>query len=87
MIATQLPGITASAIQQNRSVDLTNALVEAYSVLVYCNLSNQCITNNILPGLKYLDSLVNLVVPQQKKAVHLLLREIESRTTTNNIDR
>ncbi|XP_014219882.1 lisH domain and HEAT repeat-containing protein KIAA1468 homolog [Copidosoma floridanum] len=83
VIATHLTGITASAIQHNPRDDLTNALVEAYSVLVYCNLSNQCIVNAILPGLKYLDSLVNTVAPQQKEAVRLLLREIELKTSKN----
>ncbi|OXU27774.1 hypothetical protein TSAR_009523 [Trichomalopsis sarcophagae] len=79
VIATQLTGITASALQQNRKPDLANALVEAYSVLVYCTLSNQCVNNAILPGLKYLEGLVSQVVPQQKDAVRSLLREIESK--------
>ena len=79
MIATQLTGITASTLQQNRRPDLANALVEAYSTIVYCPLSNQCITNAILPGLKYLDSLVNQVVPHHKDAVRTLVREIESK--------
>lgn len=72
-------GITASALQQNKKPDLANALVEAYSVLVYCTLSNQCVNNTILPGLKCLEGLVNQVVPQQKDAVRSLLREIESK--------
>lgn len=79
MIATHLAGITASTLQQGRKVELVNALVEAYSVLVYCTLSNQCIANTVLPGLKYLDSLVNQVTSQHKEVVRSLLREIESK--------
>ncbi|XP_058801173.1 RAB11-binding protein RELCH homolog [Phymastichus coffea] len=89
VIATQLTGITASALQQqhSRKVELTNALVEAYSVLVYCTVSNQCVTNTIHPGLKYLESLVNQIVPQQKDAVRSLLREIDSRGMAPKMDR
>ncbi|XP_011504966.1 PREDICTED: lisH domain and HEAT repeat-containing protein KIAA1468 homolog [Ceratosolen solmsi marchali] len=79
VIATHLAGIAASALQQSRRVDLVNALVEAYSVLVYCTLSNQCIAGTVLPGLKYLDSLVNQVTPQHKEVMRSLLREIESK--------
>ncbi|KAG7187845.1 hypothetical protein KM043_016879 [Ampulex compressa] len=79
VIATQLTGITASALQQGRKVDLVNVLVEAYSVLVYCPLSNQCVSGVLLPGLKYLETLVNQCLPQQKETVRSLLREAESR--------
>lgn len=82
VIATQLTGITASSLQQNKSLDLVNALVEAYSVLVYCPLSNNCIAGAIFPGLKYLDTLVNQVAPHQKDTIRSLLREIESRKDT-----
>ncbi|XP_024935495.1 lisH domain and HEAT repeat-containing protein KIAA1468 isoform X2 [Cephus cinctus] len=78
VIATQLAGITASALQQPRKTDLVNALVEAYCVLVYCPLGSQCINGVLLPGLKYLETLVNQVLPQQKEAVRSLLREAES---------
>lgn len=88
VIATQLTGITASALQQGQRLDLTNALIEAYSVLVYCNVSNQCINSAVLPGLKYLDALVNQVMPHQKEVVRSLLREIESKKdTSKNLDR
>lgn len=79
VIATQLMGITSSALQQGRKIDLISALVEAYSVLVYCPLSNQCVSGVLLPGLKYLEQLVNQYLPQQKEAVRSLLREAESR--------
>ena len=79
MIATQLTGITASVLQQNRKIELANALVEAYSVLVYCPLSNQCVAGVLLPGLKYLDALTNQVLPHQKETVRSLLKEAESR--------
>lgn len=79
VIATQLAGITASALHQGRKIELTNGLVEAYSVLVYCPLSNQCVSGVLLPGLKYLEQLVNQCLPQQKEAVRSLLREAESR--------
>ncbi|CAK9833252.1 RAB11-binding protein RELCH, partial [Anthophora retusa] len=79
VIATQLKEITSSALQQGRKVDLVSALVEAYSVLVYCPLSNQCVSGVLLPGLKCLEQLVNQYLPQQKEAVRSLLREAESR--------
>lgn len=72
-------GITSSALQQGRKIDLISALAEAYSVLVYCPLSNQCVSGVLLPGLKYLEQLVNQYLPQQKEAVRSLLREAESR--------
>ncbi|XP_015186893.1 PREDICTED: lisH domain and HEAT repeat-containing protein KIAA1468 homolog isoform X1 [Polistes dominula] len=78
VIATQLTGITTTAIRRNRKVDLCNALVEAYSVLVYCPLSNQCISGVVLPGLRHLETLVNQSLPQQKETVKSLLREAES---------
>ena len=80
----QLTGMTASALQQNRNADLANSLVEAFSVLVYCNLSNQCIANTITPGLKYLENLVNQVVPHQKDSIRMLLKEIESKKETSS---
>lgn len=73
-----MTGITATAMQQNRKVDLCNALVEAYSVLVYCPLSNQCISGVILPGLRHLETLINQNLPQQRETVKSLLREAES---------
>ncbi|XP_012276159.1 lisH domain and HEAT repeat-containing protein KIAA1468 homolog isoform X2 [Orussus abietinus] len=79
VIATQLTGIAASALQQGRKLDLANSLVEAYSILVYCPLSNQCVTGALLPGLRYLETLVNQVLPQQRDKVRSLLREAESR--------
>ncbi|XP_003702013.2 RAB11-binding protein RELCH homolog isoform X1 [Megachile rotundata] len=79
VVATQLVGITSSALQQGRKIDLINALVEAYSVLVYCPLSNQCVSGVLVPGLKCLEQLVNQYLPQQKEAVRSLLREAESR--------
>ncbi|CAL7935188.1 unnamed protein product [Xylocopa violacea] len=79
VIATQLTGITSSALQQGRKIDLVTALVEAYSVLVYCPLSNQCVSGVLLPGLRCLEQLVNQYLPQQKEAVRSLLREAESR--------
>ncbi|XP_014225659.1 lisH domain and HEAT repeat-containing protein KIAA1468 homolog [Trichogramma pretiosum] len=88
VIATQLTGITASTLQKYRNVELANALVEAYSVIVYCNLSNQCMVNLIAPGLKYLDNLVNQVVPLQKDTVRALLREVDSKKDTpSKLDR
>lgn len=79
VIATQLMGITSSALQQSRKIDLISSLIEAYSVLVYCPLSNQCVSGVLLPGLKYLEQLVNQYLPQQKETVRSLLRETESR--------
>lgn len=79
VIATQLNGITTLALQQNRKIDLINALVEAYSVLVYCPLSNQCVSGVLVSGLKNLEQLVTQYLPQQREAVRSLLREAESR--------
>lgn len=79
IIATQLSTIASFALQQTRKVELVNALVEAYSVLVYCPLSSQCVSGVVLPGLRHLEILVNQCLPQQKDAVRSLLREAESR--------
>ncbi|EZA59311.1 hypothetical protein X777_15955 [Ooceraea biroi] len=79
IIATQLSTIASFALQQSRKVELVNALVEAYSVLVYCPLSSQCVSGVVLPGLRHLETLVNQCLPQQKDAVRSLLRETESR--------
>ncbi|XP_031826270.1 RAB11-binding protein RELCH homolog isoform X2 [Nomia melanderi] len=79
VIATQLTGIASFALQQDRKVDLISALVEAFSVLVYCPLSYQCVSNVLLPGLKSLEQLATQYLPQQKDTVKSLLREIESR--------
>ncbi|XP_076658534.1 RAB11-binding protein RELCH homolog [Halictus rubicundus] len=79
VIATQLTTIASFTLQQGRKFDLINALVEAFSVLVYCPLSYQCVSNVLLPGLKCLEQLVAHHLPQQEDAVKSLLREIESR--------
>jgi len=71
--------IASFALQQNRKIELVNGLVEAYSVLVYCPLSSQCVSGVVLPGLRHLEILVNQCLPQQKDAVRSLLKEIESR--------
>lgn len=79
VIATHLSTIASFALQQSRKIELVNALVEAYSVLVYCPLSGQCVSGVVLPGLRHLETLVNQCLPQQKDAVRSLLREAESR--------
>ncbi|XP_012535245.1 RAB11-binding protein RELCH homolog isoform X2 [Monomorium pharaonis] len=79
IIATYLSTIASFALQQSRKLELVNALVEAYSVLVYCPLSSQCVSGIVLPGLKHLETLVNQCLPQQKDAVRSLLREVESK--------
>ncbi|XP_032664544.1 RAB11-binding protein RELCH homolog [Odontomachus brunneus] len=79
IIATQLSAIATFALQQNRKIELVNTLVEAYSVLVYCPLSSQCVSGVVVPGLRHLETLVNQCLPQQKDAVRSLLRETESR--------
>lgn len=79
VIATQLTAITTSAAHQSRKTELVNALVEAYSVLVYCPLSNHCVSGIILPGLKCLEQSVNQCLPQQREAVRSLVKEAESR--------
>ncbi|KAL0118085.1 hypothetical protein PUN28_009038 [Cardiocondyla obscurior] len=79
IIATHLSTIASFALQQNRKIELVNALVEAYSVLVYCPLSSQCVSGVVLPGLRNLEILVNQCLPQQKDAVRSLMREAESR--------
>ncbi|XP_039313074.1 RAB11-binding protein RELCH homolog isoform X2 [Solenopsis invicta] len=79
IIATHLSTIASFALQQSRKIELVNALVEAYSVLVYCPLSSQCVSGIVLPGLRHLETLVNQCLPQQKDAVRSLLREAESR--------
>lgn len=79
IIATQLLAIAVFALQQSRKTELVNALVEGYSVLVYCSLSSQCVSGVIIPGLRHLETLVNQCLPQQKDAVRSLLREAESR--------
>ncbi|XP_066591487.1 RAB11-binding protein RELCH homolog [Prorops nasuta] len=79
VIATQLTGITASALQQSRKSELVNTLVDAYSILVYCPLRGRCISQVLLPGLKYLEILVNQNSPQLKETVRSFIREAESR--------
>ncbi|XP_014473409.1 PREDICTED: lisH domain and HEAT repeat-containing protein KIAA1468 homolog isoform X2 [Dinoponera quadriceps] len=79
IIATQLSAIAAFALQQSRKIELVSALVEAYSVLVYCPLSGQCVSGVVVPGLRHLETLVNQCLPQQKDTVRSLLRETESR--------
>ncbi|XP_024886133.1 lisH domain and HEAT repeat-containing protein KIAA1468 homolog [Temnothorax curvispinosus] len=79
IIATHLSTIASFALQQSRKIELVNVLVEAYSVLVYCPLSSQCVSGVVLPGLRHLETLVNQCLPQQKDAVRSLLREAESR--------
>ncbi|XP_011883081.1 PREDICTED: lisH domain and HEAT repeat-containing protein KIAA1468 homolog [Vollenhovia emeryi] len=79
IIATHLSMIASFALQQSRKIELVSALVEAYSVLVYCPLSSQCVSGVVLPGLRHLETLVNQCLPQQKDAVRSLLREAESR--------
>ncbi|EFN67746.1 LisH domain and HEAT repeat-containing protein KIAA1468 [Camponotus floridanus] len=79
VIATQLSTIASFALQHSRKIELVNALVEAYSVLVYCPLSSQCVSGIVLPGLRHLEILVNQCLPQQKDAVRSLLREAESK--------
>lgn len=79
VIATHLSSIASFALQQSRKIELINALVEAYSVLVYCPLSGQCVSGVVLPGLRHLETLVNQCLPQQKDAVRSLLREAESK--------
>ncbi|KAL6426044.1 hypothetical protein ACFW04_008967 [Cataglyphis niger] len=79
IIATQLSTIASFALQHSRKIELVNALVEAYSVLVYCPLSSQCVSGIVLPGLRHLEILVNQCLPQQKDAVRSLLREAESK--------
>ncbi|KAM0725477.1 RAB11-binding protein RELCH [Formica fusca] len=79
IIATQLSTIASFALQHSRKIELVNALVEAYSVLVYCPLSSQCVSGIVLPGLRHLETLVNQCLPQQKDAVRSLLREAESK--------
>ncbi|XP_012223943.1 RAB11-binding protein RELCH homolog isoform X2 [Linepithema humile] len=79
VIATQLSSIASFALQQSRKIELVNALVEAYSVLVYCPLSSQCVSGVVLPGLRHVETLVNQCLPQQKDTVRSLLREAESK--------
>ncbi|XP_070166057.1 RAB11-binding protein RELCH homolog [Polyergus mexicanus] len=79
IIATQLSTIASFALQHSRKIELVNALVEAYSVLVYCPLSSQCVSGIVLPGLRHLEILVNQCLPHQKDAVRSLLREAESK--------
>lgn len=75
----QLSTIASFALQHSRKIELVNTLVEAYSVLVYCPLSSQCVSGIVLPGLRHLETLVNQCLPQQKDAVRSLLREAESK--------
>ena len=82
VVAGQLMAITITvAINQSRAraVEIANALVEAYSTLVYCSLSNRCILAVVLPGLAHLENLVDNVLPQQKETVRSLICEIEAR--------
>ncbi|KYQ57830.1 hypothetical protein ALC60_03186 [Trachymyrmex zeteki] len=79
IIATHLSTIASFALQQSHKIELINALVEAYSVLVYCPLSSQCVSGVVLPGLRHLETLVNQCLPQQRDAVRSLLREAESK--------
>lgn len=77
VITTQLTGITASALHQNRRADLASALVDAYSIVVYCSLSDKCVTGVLLPGLRHLENLVGQAA--QRENVRSLIREAESR--------
>ncbi|KAH0560681.1 RAB11-binding protein RELCH homolog [Cotesia glomerata] len=82
VIAPHLAGITASASQQPHKVELTTALLDAYSVLVYSSLSDRCTMSVLLPGLKYLETLTNQLLPHQRDSVKSLIREAESRHNT-----
>lgn len=79
IIVTQLTGITASALQQAPNINLASALLDAYSTLIYCSLSDNSVTGVLLPGLKYLETLINHVLPHQKENVLLLIREAQLR--------
>ncbi|KAG5317288.1 K1468 protein, partial [Pseudoatta argentina] len=79
IIAMHLSTIASFALQQSHKIELINALVEAYSVLVYCPLSSQCISGVVLPALRHLETLVNQHLLQQRDAVRSLLREAESK--------
>ncbi|KAJ8683790.1 hypothetical protein QAD02_019582 [Eretmocerus hayati] len=79
IVAPRLTSIASSMLQGESKADLTIALVEAYSVLVYCSLSDKSVNGAILPGLKYLEVLVNQLVPQHKDTLRILLREIEAK--------
>ncbi|KAF7994246.1 hypothetical protein HCN44_003336 [Aphidius gifuensis] len=88
IIATQLTVITSTALQQNRRVDLAGVLLDAYSILVYCSLSDKCVFDILLPGLRYLDNLIEQLIPQKKDIVRSLIREAESRQNhTKTIER
>lgn len=79
VIATHLGNIAASSLQHGPTTDVGNALIEAYSILVYCHLSSSCVTNVLLPGLRSLETLANQILPGQEETVRTLLREAESR--------
>ncbi|XP_057332305.1 RAB11-binding protein RELCH homolog [Microplitis mediator] len=83
VIAPHLAGITVSASQQTQKAELTTVLLDAYSVLVYSSLSDRCITGVLLPGLKYLETLTNQLLPHQRDSVKSLIREAESRHNTS----
>ncbi|KAK0082778.1 hypothetical protein PV325_009838 [Microctonus aethiopoides] len=77
IIVTQLTRITSLALRCNYGVELTIALLAAYSLLVYNPLNVQCVTNVLLPGLGYLETLINHHLPQQIENVRVLIREAE----------
>ncbi|XP_011301250.1 lisH domain and HEAT repeat-containing protein KIAA1468-like [Fopius arisanus] len=78
-ITSQLTEITVAALQQGRREDLADALVNAYSIILYCSLSDKCVGSVLLPGLRSLETLVTQVLPQQRETVRSLIKEAESR--------
>ncbi|KAK0167734.1 hypothetical protein PV327_001605 [Microctonus hyperodae] len=79
IIVAQLTRITSLALRYNQGVELTIALLAAYSLLVYNPLNIQCVTNVLLPGLGNLETLINHHLPQQIENVRVLIREAESK--------
>ena len=87
MVAVQLNKITSNALHQgHKKINLTNALVEAYSSLAYCTMSDHCMTEVLLPGLNCLDILCNQVIPQQN-TVRSLIKEIEQLVQPKTLER
>lgn len=80
-----LTSIASLSLQQPRKVELNNALVEAFSILTYCTLSERCITTFVLPGLKYLETLVDK--SGHKDAVQNLIQELEAKTDAPKSER
>ncbi|XP_034934271.1 RAB11-binding protein RELCH homolog [Chelonus insularis] len=82
VILINLKKITILTLQHHVKIDIIIALINAFSNLIYCSLSEECIIGNLLFSLKQLDVIVSQQFLQQKDNVKLLIQQIEMRNNS-----